>query len=478
MKTALKIFASFIKLILLISIAICLWIFITPYFRIDRNKEGDLFRNLPENCIDVIALGSSHMQYAFNPAVFYEETGYYSYVLGSSCQPLSMSTNMLQEALKTQKPTLVYVDVFTLLEQSDVCYADGMFYKAIDEMTGSNRLEAADKAPEEVKLQYKYDLLMNHDQWKNIDLKDFKSFLDNAKQAEGYNYNLGHVPLEVLETRYVPLIAYEASEIKSLSDETKKSIDDLIDLCNKENIELIFIKTPYIIDEESTNTLNAVWNYVTSKGCKYIDFIQLADEINWYIDMDGDTWHNNSWGAEIVTKYLATYATENNLVKNHQYNAVYQGLLEDASLYTAKALMNRQNVDIYRLLDEASKYPCITIMNYKGYHRTSLQDYESNALRNLGMTKDFKNNPNGNYYAVVQNGELVQESEEPFTINLDGLNIQIEEDKVIVGDTEYNKTGEMQIIFTGKDRSWTNDINIDYASKWFWKNGCDGFTCE
>ena len=130
--------------------------------------------------------------------------------------------------------------------------------------------------------------------------------------------------------------------------------------------------------------------------------------------MDGDTWHNNSWGAEIVTKYLATYATENNLIKNHQYNAVYQGLLEDASLYTAKALMNRQNVDIYRLLDEASKYPCITIMNYKGYHRTSLQDYESNALRNLGMTKDFKNNPNGNYYAVVKNGELVQESEEPF----------------------------------------------------------------
>ena len=175
MKTALKIFASCIKLILLVSIAICLWIFITPYFRIDRNKEGDLFRNLPENCIDVIALGSSHMQYAFNPAVFYEETGYYSYVLGSSCQPLSMSTNMLQEALKTQKPTLVYVDVFTLLEQSDICYADGMFYKAIDEMTGSNRLEAADKAPEGVKLQYKYDLLMNHDQWKNIDLKDFYS---------------------------------------------------------------------------------------------------------------------------------------------------------------------------------------------------------------------------------------------------------------------------------------------------------------
>lgn len=478
MKTALKIIVAGLKFILVICIAVCMWIFITPYFRIDRNKEGDLFRNIPENCLDVIALGSSHMQYAFNPAVFYKESGYYSYVLGSSCQPLSMSTSLLEEALKTQKPSLVFVDVFTLLEQSDVCYADGMFYKAIDEMTGETRLSAADKAPESVSTQYKYDLLMNHDQWKNVSLKNLDTFLENAKSAEGYNDNLGHVPMDVENPRYAPLITYEVTEEKELSDSAKKDIDELIALCKKENIHLVFIKTPYIIDQDSTNTLNAIWKYLSLNNSEYIDFIELAEDIEWFIDMDGDTWHNNSWGAEIITKYLANYAEEHNYVTSHVENTTYKNLLENASTYTAKALMNRKNVNIYRLLDEASKYPSVVVMNYSGSNKTSLGEYESNALQALGMSKDFLNQPNGNYYAVVENGVLVQESEEPFALNLNGLNIEITADKVVIGDTEYEKTGEMQVIFTDANHTWTNDINIDYASKWFWKNGCDGFTCE
>ena len=130
------------------------------------------------------------------------------------------------------------------------------------------------------------------------------------------------------------------------------------------------------------------------------------------------------------------------------------------------------------MLDEASKYPSVVVMNYTGFSNTSLQEYESDALQKLGMTKDFLNNPNGNYYAVIQDGQLVQESEEPFSVKLNGLNIEITTDQVVIDDTEYAKTGEMQIIFMDSNHTWTNDINIDYASKWFWKNGCDGFTCE
>ena len=478
MKKLLYILISIVKALLLVAIAICSWIFLTPYFRTSRNTEGDLFRNIPNNTIDALAIGSSHIQYAFNPAIFYQETGYYSYVLGSSCQPLAMSSSMLEEALKTQHPSVVFVDVFTLLEQSEVCYADTAYYKAIDEMTGETRLNAASKAPEEVSLQYKYDLIMNHDAWKTFNLKDLSSILNNAKQAEGYNSTLGYVSQDVENPRYAPLITYEVTETVELSDTDKKNIDDLIDLCHDENIKLVFVKTPYIIDQESTNTLHAVWNYLESKNAEYVDFIEKAEELNWYIDMDGDTWHNNCWGAEIITKYLANLVKENNYVTSHTTNSTYESLLKTASSFTANSLMNRKNVDIYRLLDEASKYPCFVVMNYTGYKHTSLQEYESNALQNLGMTKDFLNHPSGNYYAVIKDGQLVQESTEPFSTTVDGISITISTDSVTINDTTYNKTGEMQLIFGDTNRTWTNDINIDYASKWFWKNGCDGFTCE
>lgn len=477
-----KKFADFcqivIKMLLVLAIAIGTWFFLTPYFRLEKNEDGDRFRNLPENSIDVIALGSSHMQYAFNPAIMYAETGYYSYVLGSSCQPLRMSTGLLREALKTQHPSLVIVDVFTLLEQSETCYADGMFYKAIDEMTGLNRLETANNAPENVRLQYKYDLLMNHDQWKNIDLSNLDSFVDNATPTSDIDYNLGYVFMEPENPRYAPLITYEVTKKKELDSKSKEAIDELIDLCKEEGIKLVFVKTPYIIDQESTNTLASIWNYLDKKNVSYIDYIQKAEQLDWFIDMDGDTWHNNSWGAEIITKDLASYVKDNNLVKNHRKNKTYENIITETLKYTSYALMNNKNVNIYRLLDEASKYPSIVIMNYKGKSHTSLGEYENNALQALGMTKDFLNDTKTDYYAVIQNGKLIKESNEPFDVEVKDIHISIDTDKVMINDTEYERSGEMQIIFLDSARSWTNEVNIDYATKWFWKNGCDGFECE
>ena len=95
-----------LKSICIVAIFIGLWVFLTPYFRIDKDVSGDQFRNLPEDSIDIMILGSSHAQYSMNPAVFYEETGYYAYVLGSGCQPMTMSYYMLVEALKTQNRKL------------------------------------------------------------------------------------------------------------------------------------------------------------------------------------------------------------------------------------------------------------------------------------------------------------------------------------------------------------------------------------
>ena len=134
-----KVLLNTLQIILKAALAVCLfacaWYFLTPYFRTEHNAEGDGFRNLPENTVDVIAVGSSHIQYAFDPAIFYAETGYYSYVMGSQCQPMSMTYHMLEEVLKTQSPETAVIDVFTLLPASEVCYADGNFYVAIDEMT-------------------------------------------------------------------------------------------------------------------------------------------------------------------------------------------------------------------------------------------------------------------------------------------------------------------------------------------------------
>ncbi len=470
-----------LKCMLACALFVCLWCGLTPLFRVNRTVQGDLFRNLPEDTIDIIALGSSHMQYAFNPGVMYIEGGYYSYVMGSACQPFSQSYYMLQEVLKTQSPSVVLIDVFTLLSQSEICAADGMYYLAIDEMSGETRFEAAGDVDkdEETVLSYQFDLLMNHDNWKTIDWTNLSELFEEAKPAEGYNAELGYVRQEPVVIQASPVWQYEVTETIELSDEVKEWIDRIICLCDENDITPIFIKTPYSIDQDNWNQLNAVFTYIEEQGVRTINYISRASEIGWYKDMDGDDWHNNSWGSEIITTDLAQYLQEEGLVKNHTENETMNTLLDEMNRTNAESFFDYRNVDVYRLLEDAPDYPVLTILRYFGNETTSIGETENALLQKVGFTKDFIEDPETDYYAIAINGEVLQESDSPFTYVYNDLTIQIDEEHIWVNESYYDDVmGEMNLVFLRDDAAVINSIPIDYASGWFWKKGCEGFACE
>ena len=269
MKTIMKILA---KCILCMLITSCVWFFLTPYFRIDKNTDGDQFRNLPENSIDVLILGSSHAQYSMNPAVFYVETGIYSYVLGSGCQPMSMSYYMLQEALKTQIPEVVILDVFTMIPAQAVCYADEMFYLAIEQMSGLNRLRAADHIDNKEKIaHYKYDLLMNHGNWKRDD------FLFENKDDKTLNETMGYVFAQPTVFEFAHLIPKERKNYEVALKE--KDIDALIKiktLCDENNIKLILMKAVADLDQDNYDALYSVWDLAENRFYIWNEWRYLA----------------------------------------------------------------------------------------------------------------------------------------------------------------------------------------------------------
>ena len=481
--TWLKIFAKIsIRVLVLALIIIAVWVTLTPYFRIDRNKDGDLMRNLPDNTIDVLALGSSHMQYAFNPGVFLAESGYYSYVFGSACQPFSESYYLLKEVLKNQSPEVVIVDVFTLLPQSQVCYADGTYYIAMDMMSGENRMDAANGLPDsmdrDTALGYTLDLYMNHGNWKKMDLSDTNKILANAKPEEGYFWGLGYVMQEPEILQYTPLEVLEPDGVTELSDNEKMWIDKFIDLCKEKQIHLMFIKTPYIENQSDANKLAGIWQYLDYKNVEYVDFLSRAEELQWFVDMDGDTWHNNTWGAEIVTKELAGIIREKGYVTRHKDNEEIHYVYDLAKQATAEYLMKDSNINIYRLLEEGKVYPCSVFFRYKGSYSTCIGEYENQAFQALGLNHDFIQDKNHDYYAVVVNGTVVQDGDEPFTTQVNGKTIELTESDILIDGKPVDSNGELQIVFADNEYRWVNPIGINYASSYFWKNGCDGWNCR
>jgi len=70
------------------------------------------FYDIPNNTLEVLFLGSSHSYRCYNPTVFDSITSYHSFNLGSSLQTITTSYFVLNEALKWQKPEIVFLDVF------------------------------------------------------------------------------------------------------------------------------------------------------------------------------------------------------------------------------------------------------------------------------------------------------------------------------------------------------------------------------
>ncbi|MBQ6356741.1 MAG: hypothetical protein IJI52_06540 [Solobacterium sp.] len=466
-----------LKSILACALFVCVWFVLTPYFRVDHNDDGDMFRNLDDNCIDVLALGSSHIQYAFDPGVYYAETGLYSYVMGSSCQPMETTYYMLKEVLKTQHPSVVIIDTFTLLPQSSVCYADGMFYKAIDMMEGANRIQAGLDVPvDEVKTVYAFDLIMNHSNWKDMALSDLKEIMEGAKPTTEINWIGGYVRQEPDNFNPVPLDTYTVNDEVSLSDEEQHELNRIIELCRKENIYLLFTKTPYAIDQGSTNKLAAVWKFLDEKGIDYVDYTRKAAELGWYMNLHGDSWHNNAWGAEIVTRDLAALTAEH--VHDHQDNALMNDIMASTEWMSTRSLFMDTNLDVCRMLDNASKYPTVVLVRYHGTPATVITEKENRLLQNLGIRHDFVNDCDADYYAMVVDGQVAEASSEPLTVTWNDVAYTLNKKEILRdGAVWFGSHGNMDIFFMDHPVSVTSGIQMDTTAE-FWPSHCDGWSCS
>lgn len=469
MKNVVKIF---FKILLILSLTAGIWAMLTPIFRPNDAPNPLAFNSIPKDSMDIIILGSSHAQYSMNPGIINKESGYYSYVLGSGCQPVMMSYHFLKEALKTQKPEVVAMDIFTFLPAQSVCYADGMFYNAIQQMTGINKLDAAYHIDnKDIRYDYMFDLRITHGRWKE------NSFVFKLNKNTNVKTNMGYIFMAPKDLEFRHLIPFERENINiTLKEKDLRYFKKIVDLCEEENIRLILFKAPFTIDQQNYDSLQKVWDYANAKGIEYIDYLEIAEEIGWATGMDGDTWHNTSWGAEKVSRYFANYIKGNNYIKNHRDNEEVNKIIGELNEKTVKELCMQQ-IDIYQLLMYAQKYEMTILLKYNGAKLTTIGEDENELLQSVGINKDFISEKAIDYYAVIRNNEVIVESDSEVEIKINEKTIAINYDKISVGNEIFDSSNEMEIIFCGNDLDWFQPIGIDYATRYFWHNQCDGWNC-
>lgn len=134
------------------------------------------FYELEENTVDVLVLGSSHAYMSFNTGALWREYGISSYVLTASAQPLWNSYYYLKEALKTQRPKLIVLEGYRLLEEEEFLSPGYVIKSTYGLKWSPNRIDAIKaSAPREEWPGYMLGYTQYHDRYTELGEEDLLS---------------------------------------------------------------------------------------------------------------------------------------------------------------------------------------------------------------------------------------------------------------------------------------------------------------
>lgn len=272
------------------------------------------FYTMEKNSIDILAFGSSQVLAGFAAPELYKQFGYSAFGIGSGHMTVMGQYHWLCETLQYQTPKLVIIEAGSLYSHNPEvgffrCYSamkDTSPYKweGVSEHLGDADIDEY--------LEYYIDIYGFHSRWSELRKSDFEFLVNEERPTYGGS-----------PVRSVSDEDYGIDESFYLFEETDEAvpfrtelaatyIDKIVELCEKEGIELLLYKTVKY-DWDANKSAN-VKKYAEEKGINFIDF-NLKDnlralELDYDVDMfDPD--HTTIYGAIKMTTALGDFISEN-----------------------------------------------------------------------------------------------------------------------------------------------------------------------
>lgn len=270
------------------------------------------YRSLEENSLDVLFLGTSHSYYAVDPMYIYDKMGITSYVFGGPGLRMDLTYMNLEDALKTQSPSVVFLDMSAI--QFDFQQEEAKCHKVLDQlpMTCSKIEYAFDTESEEMKpLDVLFPFFRYHSRWSDLGKKDFKYVLNDLDET----YIRGHYI--TYQSKVTEFHFYEDVDY-TLTDRNLDYIKRMKKLCDENGIELILYKIPTPTWYESQSKGAAEIGEML--GVPYLELFYEVDEIGLDVTTDFRDVNNhlNQRGAEKLSAYLSEYIQTNYDLKDQR----------------------------------------------------------------------------------------------------------------------------------------------------------------
>ena len=293
----------------------------------DGINQFDAFYKQPKNSIDVLFLGSSKVYCDISTGVLWDNYGIASFDLGGAEAGPWVSYYHLKEALKTQKPKVIFYEasssaIFDDDYQDDNWSTDNCYGMKWN-MNRIEQLRANSEGDDFYKRLNPFNIM--HGRYKDLGENDFTNVRDSV------NYK-GFDPREREWGMKTPG-TLGITEREPITGKQQEYIKKLIDLANSEGIPFVIFISPYDICEDDVKKVNYIGDLAAGEGVEFINFNMKYDELGLDFEHDmADTFHLNYSGNYKYSDYLGKLLRENYDIPDRRGDDTYSSWNWDSSL--------------------------------------------------------------------------------------------------------------------------------------------------
>ncbi len=340
------------------------------YALADRETTFSAVYSEPDNSVDVMIVGSSHVNSGYIPSMLWEENNLSSVNAFSWSQPMWVSYHYIVEGLKTQSPDYI------VLEMYGMTYGHSYIMpQEIDKTSYNNsfNLDPSWNRWQLIKtaefcgldLRNAQDFLYisrYHTRWKTFDWSYLSYNSHNQHDyLKGYGYltSARNIETPVVDIAQEELVPYEYCV---------EYLDKIVKLCEEKGIKLIFTMTPYVYASEETGVINWVERYSAEKGIPFFNYLYGEDyeRIGFDYSTDlADTGHCNYSGATKITQDLCNYLESVGAsLQTKEQHPYFEMLCEDYSRYERVPALNEimKETHLSQWLQAAVKDENVTLL--------------------------------------------------------------------------------------------------------------------
>jgi len=301
----------------------------------DEYPKINSFYALPKNSIDVIFFGTSTFDLGISPLQMWEDFGFTSYNRAIPGQEIVVTYYYLLESLNYQNPKVIVLNPYKLFSFDEFHEAEASYRRSIEPLKLSLlkiQLSARITLENDINefLNLLFQLIRYHSRWSELSQDDFTFYLNNKYDPfRGQRINFESTEINLQED-----FSHYTTEKANYNNDSLYYYDKIIELCKRENIQLILLALPRTNWFDYSQYL-AVKDYADSNDLIFIDYSipEFINEVNFDPSIEfKNKNHLNTLGAKKFSYPIGSLIIQNYNLVDKRTDPNYQQWNQDANL--------------------------------------------------------------------------------------------------------------------------------------------------